>query len=296
MTLPSEPPQPPPSPPEPPIYELAPLPEKPALPGSVVVRETTDDLIDALAADLLVHAHNCVRTFGSFHLALSGGSTPVPLYRRLMYDPNYRNLPWAKTHLWIVDERRVAFQDERSNFKMINELIGDHSGIPPEQIHPMFAMAPDADEEYERVLREELFWREKGQDRLDFVLLGMGSDGHTASLFPGSAALREELHVDAGRLVRINEGEGVTPPDRVTMTLRLINASRFIAVMVTGSAKRPVIARVAETWKRARGMGLPGPTADEIEALPILGVAPSGGELRWYLDLEACPPMAGREE
>src|ERR1700741_1275806 len=167
-------------------YELAPLPATPELPGEVVVRETVDDLIDAVAADLVVHAHNCVRAFGSFHLALSGGSTPVPLYRRLMYDPNYRDLPWAKTHLWVVNERRVAFQDDRSNFKMINELIGDHSGIPAEQVHPIFALAHDADLEYERVLREELGWREKGQDRLDFVLLGMGADGHTASLFPRS--------------------------------------------------------------------------------------------------------------
>jgi 6-phosphogluconolactonase len=255
------------------------------------VRDTVDDLIDSLAADLVVHAHNCVRTFGSFHLALSGGSTPIPLYRRLMYDPNYRNLPWTKTHLWIVDERRVAFQDDRSNFKMINELIGDHSGIPAEQIHPMFALAPDADDEYERILRDELFWREKGQDRLDFVLLGMGSDGHTASLFPGSPALRAELDADAPpRLVRINAGEGVTPPDRITMTFRLINASRFIAVMVTGASKRPVIAQVTETWKRLRAAGLPAPSADEIGALPILGLAPAGGELRWYLDLEACPP------
>jgi 6-phosphogluconolactonase len=303
MTSPPTPPSPPPQPsgpeprtpsgsaPTPPIYELAPLPAKPDLPGEVVVRDTSDDLIDAIAADLMVHAHNCVRTFGSFHLALSGGSTPVPLYRRLMYDPNYRNLPWSKTHLWIVDERRVAFHDERSNFKLINELIGDHSGIPPEQVHPIFALAPDADAEYERVLREELMWRERGQDRLDFVLLGMGSDGHTASLFPGSPALEEELRGGGEpRLVRFNEGPRVTPPDRVTMTLKLINASRLIAVMVTGEAKRPVLERVVETWRRVKGAGEVSPRAQEIEALPILGVSPASGELRWYLDLPACPP------
>jgi 6-phosphogluconolactonase len=275
-------------------YELAPLPAKPELPGEAVVRDTVDDLVDAVAADLYVHANNCVRAFGSFHLALSGGSTPVPLYRRLMYDPNYRDLPWAKTHLWIVDERRVPFQDDRSNFKLINELIGDHSGIPAEQVHPIFALAPDADLEYERVLREELGWRERGQDRLDFVLLGMGADGHTASLFPRSPALRDELaRPEDQRLVRINEGENVTPPDRVTMTLRLINASRLLAVMVTGESKRPMLERVVASWRRRRGAGVPGASAQEIEDLPVLGLSPVGGELRWYLDLPACPPVAG---
>jgi 6-phosphogluconolactonase len=274
-------------------YELAPLPAKPDLPGSVVIRDTVDDLIDVLAADLMIHANNCVRTFGAFHIALSGGSTPVPFYRRLMYDPNYRGLPWAKTHLWIVDERRVPFQDDKSNFKLINELIGDHSGIPAEQVHPVFALAPDADHEYERMLREELGWRERGQDRLDYVLLGMGSDGHTASLFPHSPALREELaRPDELRLVRINEGENVTPPDRVTMTLRLINASRLIAVMVTGESKRQMLERVTTTWRRLQAAGETTPTSAEIEALPVLGLSPVGGELRWYLDAPACPPVA----
>lgn len=271
-------------------YELAPLPAKPDLPGDVVVRDTVDDLVDAIAADLCIHAHNCVRTFGAFHIALSGGSTPVPLYRRLMYDPNYRGLPWTRTHLWIVDERRVSFEDERSNFKMIRELLGDHSGIPPEQVHPMFALAPDADDEYERVLREELGWRERGQDRLDYVLLGMGSDGHTASLFPGSHALMAELDPNAQqRLVRINEGPGVTPPDRLTMTLRLINASRLIALMVTGESKRPTLEKVAAVCRRMRASGVKAATPSEIEALPVLGLSPVGGELRWYLDQSACP-------
>src|SRR5687768_12288568 len=96
---------------------------KPPLPGSVVIRETPDELIDAVAADLFFQAVACARTFGDFHLALSGGSTPEPLYARLMYDPNYRDLPWKRTHLWIVDERRVPPDDERSNFRMIRETI-----------------------------------------------------------------------------------------------------------------------------------------------------------------------------
>lgn len=272
------------------LYTLENTPPAPQLTGTAIVRRDVDTMVDALAADLFIHAHNCVRTFGDFHLALSGGSTPIALYRRLMIDPQYRDLPWSRTHLWIVDERRVPFDDERSNYKMINEFLGDHSGIPPEQVHPMFALADDADEQYQATLREVLGWREKGHDRLDFVLLGMGGDGHTASLFPQSPALLDTLEGRSTELVRINAGPKVTPPDRVTMTLPLINASRFIAVMVSGEGKRAALERVqASVRKTAK--------AETAATLPILGVVPvgggAGGELRWYLDQAACPVVDG---
>lgn len=262
------------------LEELAPRPVAPRLPGTVVVRETVDQVVDAMAADVLIQASACVRAFGDFHLALSGGSTPTPLYLRLMYDPSYRDLPWSRTHLWIVDERRVPFDDEKSNFKAISEIIVAHSGIPEEQVHPIPALEADADRRYERTIQESLGWREKGQDRLDCVVLGMGADGHTASLFPRSPALHQAPGTP--RLVRINAGPAVTPPDRVTMTLELLNASRFIAVMVTGQSKRDTVARVAGA------SGAVSPAV--IDDLPILGVRPVGGELRWYLDAPACPP------
>jgi 6-phosphogluconolactonase len=239
----------------------------------VILRSTPDDLIDSIAADLFFHAKNCVRAFGDFHLALSGGSTPEPLYRRLMYDPSFRDLPWKRTHLWIVDERRVEPEDDRCNFKMIRETLVIHSDIPEAQVHPIPAMAEDADVRYEAELKETLAWREKGHDRLDYVLLGMGADGHTASLFPRSPALES-----GGRLIVMNSGPTVTPPDRVTMTFDLLNASRFIAVMVTGEKKRETIGRVVAA------AGQP-----DVGEIPILGVTPLGGELRWYLDAAAVP-------
>lgn len=268
-------------------------PAKPALPGTVILRPSADELIDAVAADMLIQAMACVRQFGDFHIALSGGSTPLPLYRRLMYDPAYRQLPWQRTHLWIVDERRVPFDDERSNFGQINDLIGLHADIPRHQVHPIHALEPDADVRYEKELADVLLWRERGHDRLDYVLLGMGSDAHTASLFPRSPALMTELresapgHSAAGnghaRMVRINAGANVTPPDRVTMTLALLNSARFIGVLVTGASKRPTIERVVGAHARGE------PGRDAIADVPIAGVSPRAGELRWYLDHEACP-------
>lgn len=244
------------------------------LPGTTVVRPTADEVIDALADELLIHATNCVRAFGDFHLALSGGSTPMPLYRRLMIDPRYRELPWRRTHLWIVDERCVPFDHEKSNFRQIDEILVQHAGIPADRVHPMMVLRDDADAAYERALREALAWREKGQDRLDFVLLGMGDDGHTASLFPRSPAL--ELADDPSRLVLKNAGPRVIPPDRLTMTFYLINAARFVAVLCVGEKKKSMLRRVAAG-------------VDPVADLPILGVRPRAGELRWYLDEAADP-------
>jgi len=275
-------------------YDLTPDLAAPRLPGAVVLREDVEGVVGALAADLMLHALNCIRVFGDFHLALSGGSTPLPLYRRLMIDPVFREFPWTRTHVWMVDERRVPSDDERSNFLAINETIGLHSGIPAEQLHPMPAMTDAADLAYQRELRESLGWREKGHDRLDFVLLGVGTDGHTASLFPRSPALmaditaavpaQSSLNEPRAELVRLNTGPAVTPPDRVTLSLPMINASRFIAVLVTGEGKRPIVERII------RAHLAPGTAPESPADLPILAIRPLAGELRWYIDHAASPP------
>ncbi len=242
----------------------------PVLPGEVIVAETIDRLIDLLAAELVVQASACVRRFGDFELALSGGSTPQPLYERLMYDPDARRLPWQRTHLWLVDERVVGPDDPRRNFRMISETIVQHSDIPREQVHPIDAQSETADVDYERELREVLQWRQRPEDRLDFVLLGMGADGHIASLFPRHEILRERT-----RLVRRVTAPSADPPQRITMTYPLINAARVVAVLVTGAAKAATLDRLA-TGRESR------------QELPIKGVRPARGELKWFLDAAAC--------
>jgi len=259
-------------------YDIAPPLPQPALPREVIVRASLEDLRDALASDLLFQAKACVRSFGDFHLALSGGSTPEPLYKRLMYDQRVRDFPWIKTHLWQVDERCVPHDHDQSNWKMISGILLDHSDIPTAQTHPMPVLDPEGDLAYERQLRDALEWRERGHDRLDYVLLGMGNDLHTASLFPGSVA----LDAPAGRLAVFNDGSGVVPPKRMTLTYEMLNASRFLAIMVTGPAKRDAIARlVANTLD-------PHTPLDPHQA-PVLGIQPLGGVVRWYLDRAACP-------
>jgi 6-phosphogluconolactonase len=250
----------------------------PRLPGEVIVAETADRLIDLVAAEMVVQAKACVREFGDFELALCGGATPQPLYERLMYDPDCRQLPWVRTNLWLVDERAVDFNDPRSNFRTISETIVEHSGIPPEQAHPIMALSETADIDYEAKLREVLQWRQRGEDRLDFVLLGMGPDGHTASLFPFHEVLGDRKH-----LVRRVTVPAADPPQRVTMTYPLLNAARVVAVMVTGPAKGEALRRVADG-------------RESPEALPITGVRPVNGALKWFLDAEACAAAAAPPE
>lgn len=252
------------------IEGLEPALPTPALPGTAVAHRDLEDIYDAVASDLVAQATACVRQFGDFHLALSGGRTPFPLYERLMYDPRFRMLPWRRTHLWLVDERCVPFESELSNFGRIKDVIVDHADIPPEQVHPMLATLPDAAERYERAMREALGWRPKGHDRLDYAMIGMGPDGHTASIFPGSPALTAPERL----VLAVPAPTTVAPAvPRITLTLRTLNASRLVAALVVGADKAGMLREVAA--------GAP------AERVPIAGVRPVGGEVRWYLDSAA---------
>ena len=242
-----------------------------SLPGRRVISESRDELINRLAANLSAIARNRAHEAGGFHLALSGGSSPQALYRQLMVDPAYRSMPWPRTHLWQVDERCVPQDDERSNFRMLRELIIDHCDIPRARIHPMPATEPDGDRRYEQQLREALE-PAPHDGRLDFVLLGMGADGHTASLFPETPGLDERQ-----RWVIFNDGRKVVEPrPRITLTYPAINAARHIAILVTGEGKHAALQHAA----LAAGSG------HEQPHCPIAGVAPTheDTELTWYLD------------
>ena len=242
----------------------------PALRGRVEARHDAEDVFEALAADLMAQAINCVGKHGEFHLALSGGKTPFPFYEKLMIDPRYRAIPWGSTHLWMVDERRIGFESDLNNYKHIHEILVDHSGIPAENVHPMPVQDAAPDVTYERTLREVLGRRTAMQQRLDFVLLGMGDNGHTASLFPHTEVLQVR-----DRWVGLCDGPTVTPPPRITLTYPTLNAARFIAVLVMGAAKGPMLKRVASG-------------KEGFEELPIVGIEPTSGDMRWYLDRAAC--------
>lgn len=253
------------------------------LPGRTHVAPA-DVLFDDLAISLASSAAEAVKERGVFHVALSGGSTPEPFYMHLCIDPRYRSISWEKTHFWIVDERRVPENHEKSNIKMIRESLTDHLPIKKRQVHPMPVLQADPAtayiEEMERVF-ESLAASKAGATletgetipRLDWVLLGMGDDAHTASLFPQSPALKERT-----RWIANNDGPHVTPPDRVTMTYPLLNATRELAVLCIGAKKLPTLKRVSEQLRK-HGV--------DTEHFPITGIKPTDGRLTWYLDAAA---------
>jgi 6-phosphogluconolactonase/glucosamine-6-phosphate isomerase/deaminase len=240
----------------------------PRLPGTVVVRDERDDIIDALLADLFIHSKNCVRTFGDFQLAVSATPQSEPFLQRLLYDLNYRDFPWGRTRLWLVDEV-VTGEPDSSRFATLRDNIVDQSGIPQDQVHKMTVESPVAAEEYAAELRQHLGWREKGHDRLDFVLLSLGAGGEVAGHAPGATAAGGPSDL----VVRI-PAEGTA--QRVAMSLEFINASRIIAVIAAGQAARAEVGRIARAF------------ADGAGPEPALTLRPLAGDLRWYLDAAAC--------
>lgn len=235
------------------LYALEPDPDIPGLPGDPVVRETEEQLLDVLSADIYLHALNCVQQFGDFHIAIAPGRFQERLCQRLMTDPSVRQLPWQRTHLWAVTDAPDPIWG--STFTSIMDLLEEHSGIPDANLHSPDLERNDPADAYEQRLQAALAWREKGQDRLDLVVVGLDAKGRLAGM--------PSTHHQADRLY-------ITPEDdrSVCMTARLLNATRLIALNAIGLDCRGPLANIA---------GNP--------AVPT----PLGGTLRWYVDRAACP-------
>lgn len=217
-------------------------------------------------------AAQAVTTSGRFRVALSGGSTPEGLYRLLAQDEYAARVDWTRTHLFWGDERCVPPGDPASNYRMVREAMIDRVVLPPENVHRIHGESepPAAAAAYERSLRAA-FRAPVGPPptslgaRFDLVLLGLGTDGHTASLFPGHAAVRETERWVVAEYVR------TVSMDRVTLTPPAINAAAEIWFMVSGAEKADTLRRVL---------------SDPLDpvAIPAQAIAPCRGRLRWLLD------------
>lgn len=199
-------------------------------PESLVI-EQRQALAAAAAEWVAAEIRTAVKERGRCAIALSGGTTPRAVYAELARRPD--DAPWSHVDVFFGDERCVPPDDPASNFRMADASLLQHVPIPRERIHRMEGERPDpegAASDYERSLPE----------RLDILLLGVGPDGHTASLFPGAPALDE-------RTRRVLAVESPVPPvHRLTITPPVIAAARRTAVLVTGAEKAPVVARVLE--------------------------------------------------
>ncbi len=230
----------------------------------VRVYPDVETLSHAVATSLADHVRTVVSSQAHFALALAGGNTPRTLYRVLARD--YREaIPWTRVRLFWGDERYVSRDDPRSNYQLVRETLLDELAIPPDQVHPMptdFPTPEEAAGAYERTLRAHF---PDTPPRFDLILLGMGADGHTASLFPHSPAVRERTRwVVAVRAP-------VEPAVRLTLTLPVLNAAVSVFFLVTGGEK-------AETLRRVLAEP-PGALAR-----PASAVRPAGGTLVWWAD------------
>lgn len=242
-----------------------PTPEVRILPDAAAIAKRAAEKLLQIAAD-------AVRQKGSFELVLSGGSTPRALYSLLVSDPALRSqVPWDKMHLFFGDERHVPPDDPQSNYRMARETLIAKSPLKPEQVTRIKGEYPDAGQaakEYEQEVRSYLNLTDGQFPRFDLVLLGMGSEGHTLSLFPGTKALREN------RRIAVHNWVGKVLMDRITLTAPPVNNAANVIFLVAGADKAPALAAVLEQ-------------AYEPEQLPAQLIQPASGNLLWLVDAAA---------
>lgn len=227
----------------------------------------TEALSHAAAELFTIAARRAVATRGRFAVALAGGETPRRTYELLAAPPFREEVPWQEVHVFWGDERCVPADDPRSNAAMGRRALLDHVPVPAAQIHPIACAGEPhrAAADYERLLRA---FFANGPPRFDLVLLGLGEDGHTASLFPGSAALSEPERWTA---VTVKTGDEFS---RVTLTPPCLNRAAQVVFLVAGAAKARILCEVL---------------ANEQGSVPIPArlIRPVDGELVWLADRAA---------
>ena len=214
-----------------------------------------------------------------FCVALPGGSSPIPMFERLASDELRGRVDWSRVEIFFGDERAVGPDRADSNYRSAREHLLDRVPIDPARVHRMEGEARDLDEaaaRYEAILREKLPRDERGVGVFDLVVLGLGADGHTASLFPGTAALDEtERWVVANDVPQLKTR-------RLTLTYPILNAARRVVFLAPGAAKAD---RVAEILGFAPGG----------ERHPAARVRPKAGESIWLLDEESAKRIRERD-
>lgn len=236
----------------------------------VEVHPDADAASRALAERFAAAARDALAAHRRFDVALSGGSTPRRAYA-LLGDDYLAEVPWQHVEVFWGDERCVDAGDPRSNQRMAREAFLDDVDLPEAQVHPIvFEGDPDAAARaYETALRDHF----GDEARFDMILLGLGDNGHTASLWPGDPVLDERVRWAAP--VHVND------PDlwRVTLTYPVLNAAREVVFLVTGAGKAEVVQKILE-----------GPR--DVMRLPAQGVEPAAGRLRFVLDQAAAAKLS----
>ncbi len=228
------------------------------------------DTISHAAAQYIVRiARESIVTRGRFTIALSGGTTPRKLYGLLGSEPYSSQIDWTLVEIFWGDERCVPPESQDSNYRMAHETLLSHIPVPAIQVHRMPADQPDRDAaSLEYTLEMQRIFGTNGIPNFDLIQLGMGPEGHTASLFPHQASLHE-----LERLV-MPVSVPKPPPDRLTFTPPLLNSARNVLFLVTGADKADALQAVLE---------------DEYnpDEYPAQIVRPANGEVTWMVDMAA---------
>lgn len=243
-------------------------------PRSIIVAADAGELFKLAAEDFIRTANRAVESSGRFSVCLAGGSTPRGLYACVAAGAGA--VPWGRTHFFWCDERHVAPGHSASNYRMAQEALLSKVPLSPENVHRIrgeCARARQAALEYERTLRE--FFRLKPGEwpRFVLVLLGMGADGHVASLFPGSPALHE------ARRLAVATWAPKSNAERVTLTVPVLNATAAGLFLVSGADNAPALKAVLE------GPHFPG-------RYPAQLIRPTDGKLLWLVDRAAASLLA----
>lgn len=232
--------------------------------GAAIARFAAEKFVEIASAS--------VAQKGSFDVVLSGGSTPKTLYGLLVNDPALRaRVPWDKMYVFFGDERHVGPNDALSNFRMATEAMISKSSLKPEQVFRIkgeYTEAEQAATEYERDIRAHFKLADGALPPFDLIFLGMGEEGHVASLFPGTKALQEKHRIVVHNWV------GKVLMDRITLTAPAINNAANIIPMVTGAEKTLALTAVLERDY-------------EPEQLPAQLLQPTNGKLLWLVDAAA---------
>ena len=231
---------------------------------TIEVLPDKSSLVERAKEIVLSRIQTTLKSQERFTIALAGGSTPKPLYEALAKE----SLPWSKIHVFWGDERYVPATDKDSNQQMVRSALLDKVNIPPSNVHAIDTTAanPERDAQQHETELHQFFGTQEGEFPVfDLILLGMGDDGHTASLFPHTEALKNR-----DRAIAVGNKDG---QPRITFTIPLINQARCVVFLVAGENKRPALKKVFA------------PEGDNLE-YPSRSIQPQG-ELIWLLDENA---------
>ena len=237
---------------------------------SLIVLPDLPSLSQAVADKFVLIARDAVAGNGRFLIALSGGGTPEGLFRLLAKSPYAEQLPWQQTYVFWSDERLVPPDDSGSNYRQAVKTLLQHVPIPFHQIYRAKGelSAQTAVSDYTQQLQQFSIHQQPPQ--FDLILLGMGSDGHTASLFPGPISEAENSNL----IIAVTAEYGGRPAQRITFTPQLINNARHIFFLVAGANKQAALTAVRQG-------------AHTPQKWPAQRICPTNGSLTWFVDSSA---------